>query len=119
LIVLGFAFAWWARIYLGPVWSSSVTRKVNHRVIDSGPYALVRHPIYTGILLAVYATTAAKGTVLGIAAAVLVTVGFWLKARLEERWLCTELGTGEYSAYRRKVPMLLPFGPKPSAIAPP
>jgi protein-S-isoprenylcysteine O-methyltransferase Ste14 len=112
LVALGFAFSWWARIYLGPVWSSNVTRKVNHRVIDSGPYALVRHPIYTGILLAVYATTAAKGTVLGIGAAVLVTIGFWLKARLEERWLCAELGPGEYQAYRRKVPMLLPFGPK-------
>ena len=112
LIVLGFAFSWWARIYLGRLWSSTVTRKADHRVVDSGPYAIVRHPIYTGILLATYATTAAKGTVLGLAAAVLVTLGFWLKARLEERWLCEQLGQGEYQAYRRKVPMLLPLGPK-------
>jgi protein-S-isoprenylcysteine O-methyltransferase Ste14 len=112
LIVLGFAFSWWARIYLGPLWSSTVTRKANHRVVDSGPYAIVRHPIYTGLLLAAYATTAAKGTVMGIAAAVLITLGFWLKARLEERWLSEELGPQEYQAYRRKVPMLLPLGPK-------
>jgi protein-S-isoprenylcysteine O-methyltransferase Ste14 len=72
----------------------------------------VRHPIYTGLLLATYATAAAKGTAIGIAAAVLITLGFWLKARLEERWLSEELGPDEYQAYRRKVPMLLPLGPK-------
>src|SRR6185437_9033851 len=45
IILVGFAFAWWARIYLGRLWSSSVTRKAGHRVVDSGPYAIVRHPI--------------------------------------------------------------------------
>ena len=112
LIALGLAFSWWARIYLGPLWSSQVTRKINHRIVDSGPYAVVRHPIYTGVLLAAYATSAAKGTVPGVAAALLITLAFWLKARLEERWLSEELGPDEYQAYRRKVPMLLPFGPK-------
>jgi protein-S-isoprenylcysteine O-methyltransferase Ste14 len=112
LVALGFAFCWWARIHLGRLWSGQITRKADHRVIDTGPYALVRHPIYTGILLAVLATAAVKGTVYGLAGMVLITLGLWLKARLEARWLAQELGAGDYEAYRRRVPMLLPFGPK-------
>ena len=112
LIALGFAFCWWARIHLGRLWSGPVTRKADHRVIDSGPYALVRHPIYTGALLSVLATMAAKGTVIAVAGAILIVIGIWMKARLEERWLSQELSAGDYEAYRRRVPMLLPFGPK-------
>jgi protein-S-isoprenylcysteine O-methyltransferase Ste14 len=112
LIALGFALSWWARIRLGALWSGQVTKKADHRVIDNGPYAIVRHPIYTGILLAVYATAALKGTVPGLAGAALITLGLWMKARLEESWLRQELDGQAYDAYRRRVPMLLPFGPK-------
>jgi protein-S-isoprenylcysteine O-methyltransferase Ste14 len=92
VIAVGFAFSWWARIHLGPLWSGQVTTKTDHRVIDTGPYGIVRHPIYTGILLAIYGTVAAKGTVLGLAGGLLVTIGLWMKARLEERWLRQEIG---------------------------
>ncbi len=109
LMVVGFAFCWWARIYLGPLWSSQVTKKPDHHVVDTGPYGLVRHPIYTGILLAVLATAVVKGTVLGIAGTALVTLAFWMKARLEERFLRAELGAGAYDDYSRRVPMLIPF----------
>ena len=112
LIALGFVFSWWARIGLGALWSGHVKRKADHRVIDTGPLCIVRHPIYTGILLAVYATAALKGTVLGIAGAAIITLGLWMKARLEENWLRQELGTDVYDAYRRRVSMLVPFGPK-------
>ncbi|HEY3777429.1 MAG TPA: isoprenylcysteine carboxylmethyltransferase family protein [Rhizomicrobium sp.] len=112
LIALGFGFSAWARVHLGALWSATITRKAGHRVVDTGPYNIVRHPIYTGILLAVYSTAAAKGTVLGLAGALLITIGIWMKARLEERWLRSELGTDAYDAYRRKVSMLVPFGPK-------
>ena len=112
LIALGLAFSWWARIHLGTLWSGWITRKADHRVVDTGPYGIVRHPIYTGLLLAVYATAAAKGTILGILGALLVTLGLWMKARLEERWLRQELDPGAYDDYRRKVPMLVPFGPR-------
>ena len=112
LIAAGFAFSWWARLHLGPLWSGSITRKTDHRVVDTGPYAIVRHPIYAGILLAVYATAVAKGTLLGIGGALIITIGVWMKARLEERWLREELGADTYDAYRRRVSMLLPFGPK-------
>lgn len=119
LIACGFAFAWWARVQLGGLWSGRVTRKTDHRVIDTGPYRIVRHPIYTGILLAVYATAAVKGTVFGLGGAAIITVGLWMKASLEERWLSRELDAGAYEAYRRRVPMLLPFGPKASRRRPP
>ena len=112
LIVLGFAFSWWARIYLGTLWSGAITTKTDHRVVDRGPYAIVRHPIYTGILLAILATAAVKGTVLGFAGAAMIMLGLWMKARLEERWLRQELGAAAYDDYRRRVPMLVPFGPK-------
>jgi len=111
LIVAGFAFSWWARIWLGSLWSGQVTKKAEHRVVNTGPYAIVRHPIYTGILLAVYATAALKGTVPGLVGAVIVTIGLWMKARLEENFLREELAP-DYDAYRKRVPMLMPFGPK-------
>lgn len=112
VIAIGFLFSWWARVHLGALWSGRITTKEEHRVIDTGPYAIVRHPIYTGILLAVYATAIAKGTVPGVAGAIVVTIGVWMKARLEEAWLSTELGAGAYGAYRQHVPMLVPFGPR-------
>ena len=113
LVVLsGIAFTWWARLYLGRLWSSSVTKKADHRVVDTGPYAIVRHPIYIGIMLACAATAAQLGTALAVAGVLVLWVGFWIKARLEERFLRGQLGEGAYDAYRRKVPMLVPFGPR-------
>ena len=113
LVVLsGMAFTWWARLYLGRLWSSSVTKKADHRVVDTGPYAIVRHPIYTGIILACAATAAQLGTALAVAGVLVLWVGFWIKARLEERFLRGQLGEGAYDAYRQKVPMLVPFGPR-------
>jgi protein-S-isoprenylcysteine O-methyltransferase Ste14 len=105
----GLMFAWWARIHLGRLWSGAITRKEGHRVIDSGPYALVRHPIYTGLMVAIIATAAAQATPSGLIGAGLIVAGFWLKARAEERFLMAELGADAYSAYRRRVPMLVPF----------
>jgi protein-S-isoprenylcysteine O-methyltransferase Ste14 len=113
LVVLsGIAFTWWARLYLGRLWSSSVTKKADHRVVDTGPYAIVRHPIYTGIILACAATAAQLGTALAVAGVLVLWVGFWIKARLEERFLRSQLEEGAYDAYRQKVPMLVPFGPR-------
>ncbi|RRI07004.1 isoprenylcysteine carboxylmethyltransferase family protein [Mesorhizobium tamadayense] len=110
LIAVGLAFTWWARLHLGRLWSGTVTAKAEHRVVDTGPYGLVRHPIYTGLLLAIFATMAAKGTVWGIASAALLTIGIVMKARLEERFLRGELGAA-YDDYMKRVPMLVPFAP--------
>src|SRR5579864_7896885 len=108
LAALGFLFAWWARIHLGRFWARNVSRKADHRLIDTGPYALVRHPIYTGIILATLATALLKGTVVAWAGVVVMTCGWYVKARLEERFLHGELGAA-YDAYRARVPMLVPF----------
>lgn len=104
----GILFTWWARIYLGPLWSGTITLKQNHRLIETGPYAWVRHPIYTGLIVALVATAAAQATIGGCAGAALLAFGFWLKARAEERFLSVELGAEAYAAYRRRVPMLAP-----------
>jgi protein-S-isoprenylcysteine O-methyltransferase Ste14 len=109
LAILGFVFAWWARIHLGRLWSGSVTLKEGHHVVESGPYAIVRHPIYTGLLLAVIATAVALATIPSLLSIAFIAAGIWLKARIEEDWLRAELGEGEYDSYRRRVPMLVPF----------
>jgi protein-S-isoprenylcysteine O-methyltransferase Ste14 len=105
----GLAFTWWARIHLGRLWSSNVGRKADHRVVDTGPYALVRHPIYTGIMIASIATAALRGTLAAWIGMAVLTAGWYVKARLEERFLREELGAETYDAYARRVPMLVPF----------
>jgi len=109
LVVMGLAFTWWARISLGRLWSSTVTRKAHHHVVDTGPYAIVRHPIYTGIILASIATAMMRGTVLAFAGAAILTLSWYVKARLEEEFLREKLGKEQYDAYKRRVPMLIPF----------
>jgi protein-S-isoprenylcysteine O-methyltransferase Ste14 len=100
---------WLARIYLGRLWSSAITRKEQHRLIETGPYAVVRHPIYTGIITAVMATAITEGTVVALVGAALITFGLWVKARTEERFLMVELGADRYGSYCHRVPMLFPF----------
>ena len=110
---MGLAFTWWARLHLGTLWSGNVTRKEGHRVIDTGPYGLVRHPIYTGLLLAIFATLLLRPGWYGLGSAAFFTIGFVTKLRLEERFLKAELGPDDYEAYQARVPMLVPFWPKP------
>jgi len=102
-------FTWWARISLGSLWSGLVSRKDDHTVIQSGAYRLVRHPIYNGLIVAGLAHAIVIGQVANLAGALLMALGFWVKARLEERFLSQELGAATYSEYRRRTPMLVPF----------
>lgn len=106
---LGFAFCWWARLHLGKLWSGRITRKEGHRVVDTGPYGIVRHPIYTGLLAASLATMVERGSPQAVLGAALLVIGYWMKARLEERFLREQLGAADYDAYARRVPMLVPF----------
>ena len=110
-MVAGLLFTWWGRIHLGRFWSNEITRKEGHRVIDTGPYGLVRHPIYTGLIAAILATGLAVGTVTAILGAVLISFGLSVKARAEESFLTSELDPSAYESYRRRVPMLVPFLP--------
>jgi protein-S-isoprenylcysteine O-methyltransferase Ste14 len=111
LATAGFLFCWWARIHLGALWSGRITRKEGHHVVDTGPYRLVRHPIYTGILTAALATMLLKGTTSSIIGFALLALGYWMKGKLEERFLREELGSADYDAYRARTPMLVPFSP--------
>lgn len=107
----GLLFTWWARIWLGSLWSGSVSRKANHTVVQTGPYRLVRHPIYTGLIVAAFASAGLAGRPANLLGAALIAFGFWLKATMEERFLSRELGTDAYADYRRRTPMLIPFWP--------
>jgi protein-S-isoprenylcysteine O-methyltransferase Ste14 len=109
ITLAGTLFTWWARIHLGRFWSNAITRKEGHRIVDTGPYGLVRHPIYTGLIAAMFATGIAVGTVTALLGAFLIALGLWQKARMEEGFLTTELGADAYGPYCRRVPMLIPF----------
>jgi protein-S-isoprenylcysteine O-methyltransferase Ste14 len=109
--VIGVLLTWWARLTLGDLWSSSVSRKQDHTIIEAGPYRLVRHPIYTGLILAVTALALQLAAPVSLAGVALIALGFWLKARLEERFLSAQLGEAAYADYRRRTPMLVPFWP--------
>ena len=111
VMLMGLALTWWARIHLGGLWSSAITRKEKHRLIETGPYAFVRHPIYTGLIIALLATATIEATQVALLGALLIALGLWVKARAEEQFLLFELGPEAYAHYRRRVPMLIPFLP--------
>ena len=108
LALVGFLFCAWARARIGGNWSAAVTVKAGHELVTTGPYALVRHPIYLGLLLAFLGTALARSDLGGVAALVLVYFAFWRKMRLEERWMREHFGPA-YDAYARRVPPLLPW----------
>jgi protein-S-isoprenylcysteine O-methyltransferase Ste14 len=108
LLAVGLAFAVWARVHLGRNWSGTVTIKEDHELIRSGPYAYVRHPIYTGILAGVLGTTIASGTVHAAAGLVVITAALVRKTRVEERFL-RETFPAEYPRYCAEVPALVPL----------
>lgn len=102
----GLGFSVWARVHLGVYWSGNVTLKEGHRLIRSGPYRLVRHPIYTGILLGMIGSAVAVDQVRGLLAVAITVYSFVRKLRIEEKWLTEEFGE-EYLQYRREVRALL------------
>ena len=108
LTCAGIAFAVWARVTLGKNWSGIVTVKQDHQLIRTGPYALVRHPIYSGLLLAIVGTAVALGKVRGFLAVLVIFAGWWLKWRAEESFMVQEFGE-QYEQYRRETPALIPF----------
>jgi len=107
LTAAGLALAVWARVHLGKYWSGRVTLKVNHRVIQTGPYACVRHPIYSGLILALLGTTITLGTVHACLGFVFMFVSFVRKLQIEETWLRSHFGA-EYERYRKRVKALFP-----------
>jgi protein-S-isoprenylcysteine O-methyltransferase Ste14 len=107
LVAGGLGFSCWARVHLGKHWSGLVTLKHGHELIRTGPYRLVRHPIYTGLILAIIGTAVAVDAWRGVLAVALCIESFVRKLRAEERWLTEEFGE-EYLRYRREVKALVP-----------
>ncbi len=107
ITAMGMAFAVWARLHLGRNWSSAVSIKEQHQLIRSGPYRLVRHPIYSGILLAMAGTFLANGKVRGALGVALLWFAWLVKSRMEEQFMVRTFGA-EYEEYRRTTGALIP-----------
>ena len=108
ILVGGISFCCWARLHLGAHWSADVVRKEAHHIVDTGPYRLVRHPIYTGFIVVYVGLALLCGNWLGWLALAVLICGLWLKARAEEQFLIEELGTPAYIDYRARTPMFVP-----------
>jgi protein-S-isoprenylcysteine O-methyltransferase Ste14 len=107
LALAGVALAVRARQVLGENWSVAVQLKRDHELIERGPYRWVRHPIYSGLLLAFLGTAVLVGELRGLLALAIVAVSFWFKLRLEERWLGEQFGAA-YADYKTRVKALVP-----------
>ena len=115
LTVAGLGFTVWARVHLGRNWSGTVTLKEEHELVRSGPYAYVRHPIYTGLLVALLGSAIACGEVRALIGFIVVAAAFVRKLRIEERLMRASF-PGQYRDYCARVPALIPFpGPRRSA----
>ncbi|MGH9523382.1 MAG: methyltransferase family protein [Terriglobales bacterium] len=98
LAVLGGAIAIWARLSLGRNWSMVVTVKENHRLVQAGPYTWIRHPIYTGLITAMTGTALINRRCSGILALLLMATAFFIKSRIEERFMRRTFGQ-QYDEY--------------------
>jgi protein-S-isoprenylcysteine O-methyltransferase Ste14 len=107
MTLLGILFAIWARVHIGKYWSATVALKSDHHLIRSGPYARIRHPIYTGILLGLAGSVLTIGRYASLLGLAIFLVAFWLKSRKEEALLAAEFGPA-FEDHRRATGFLLP-----------
>ncbi|MEF0941040.1 methyltransferase family protein [Rhizobium sp. BR 362] len=108
LTVIGLAFAVWARYHLGRNWSGVITVKEDHALIRTGPYAIVRHPIYSGLLLAIIGSALARGYIGAMLAIAFMLYAVLRRVNIEERWMSETFGRA-YADYKIKTPALVPF----------
>ena len=108
LCFLGLAFSVWARNTLGTNWSSAVTVKADHQLIQNGPYSLSRHPIYSGFLLAFVGMVLCIGELRALAGLASLWFSYEVKVRVEERFMAEQFGEA-YAQYAARVSKLVPF----------
>lgn len=108
LAAIGAGFALWSRIMLGKNWSLAVQQKEDHELIKTGPYKIVRHPIYSGLLLLFIGHGLIVGDYRAILAVVIVFVSFWFKLKKEEAAL-TDLFGDRYTQYKSETKAIIPF----------
>lgn len=107
LLFFGLAFAVWARRSIGRNWGSPMTQKDDPELVTSGPYRWVRHPIYSGILLAGIGTAIALSWI-SLAVVAIAGTYFIYSATVEERFMTSRF-PDTYPAYRNSTKMLVPF----------
>jgi protein-S-isoprenylcysteine O-methyltransferase Ste14 len=107
IMACGVAIAFWARFHLGANWSGVVTLKQGHELIRTGPYRTIRHPIYTGILLAFLGNAITVGQVRGLIGFLVIWLSFYVKARREESFLAQEFGAN-FNEHTQHTGMFLP-----------
>jgi len=107
LLLLGLGIAVWARVHLGQYWSDKVMLQAGHRLIRTGPYACLRHPIYSGVLLGIAGTALVLGQWRGLLAFLLMLANYSLKAFREERILRARFGP-DFEEHRKHAGFLLP-----------
>jgi len=105
--LLGLSLAIWSRQVLGSNWSAEIEVKEQHELVTAGPYGLIRHPIYSGGILALAGTLLVSGQLRVLILLVIVTVGMVLRAKTEEQLMQKEFAEG-YAAYKRRTKMLVP-----------
>ena len=105
---VGLIFAILARLYIGKNWSALIQVKEGHELIQTGPYAVVRHPIYSGLMLATLGTAIAYGELGGFLGFAMVVGAWGYKSRLEEAAMAEQFGA-QYGKYRSHVKGLIPF----------
>jgi protein-S-isoprenylcysteine O-methyltransferase Ste14 len=108
ITLLGVGVVMWARIVLGGNWSGNVAIKEDHELIESGPYAYARHPIYSGFLLMGLGSAMIYGGLGGFIFLAAAALGLWVKAMQEERLLARHF-PADYAPYRARVKALIPF----------
>jgi protein-S-isoprenylcysteine O-methyltransferase Ste14 len=108
LCIAGLAFCVWARATLGRNWSGTITLKEGHELIERGPYRLVRHPIYTGLLAMFLATAIRFGHLGGVAAVIVAFASFWIKLGEEEKLMLQQF-PDQYRSYQQRVKCIIPF----------
>jgi protein-S-isoprenylcysteine O-methyltransferase Ste14 len=108
LTLFGLLFTVWARVHLGKNWSGVITIKEGHELIASGPYSVVRHPIYTGLILAAFGQAVSEGQWVRLIAVGIIFAGFWRKLKIEESWMRQQFGSA-YETYSQRVSALIPF----------
>jgi len=107
IVFLGLVLATWARSVLGTNWSARVSLKEGHELVQRGPYRVVRHPIYSGLLLMISGTAVLAGQVSGLVAVIVSFLGLWIKSRQEEILLSKHFP--EYALYKARTKALIPF----------
>jgi protein-S-isoprenylcysteine O-methyltransferase Ste14 len=108
LTAAGCGFAAWGRAFLGTNWSAAVTLKQHHELVRTGPYAVVRHPMYAGLLLAVFGVALEVRELRALVAVAIAFVVWLQKIRREEQFLLHQFA-GDYVRYSRSVKRLIPF----------